>query len=45
MGGRACNERGFNDYQDLCFHRGFARQPRWMAGTIDSFSHGNKCSF
>ena len=26
-------------------NRGFARQPCWMAGPIDSFSHGNKCSF
>ena len=26
-------------------YRGFAPQPCWMAGTIDSFSHGNKCSF
>ena len=26
-------------------YRGFARQPCWMVGTIDSFSHGNKCSF
>ena len=27
------------------WYRGFARQPSWMAGTIDYFSHGNKCSF
>ena len=26
-------------------YRGFARQPCRMAGTIDYFSHGNKCSF
>ena len=25
-------------------NRGFARQPCWMAGTIDFFSHGKKCS-
>ena len=31
-----------NKYRE---YRGFARQPCWMAGTIDSFSHGNKCSF
>ena len=26
-------------------NRGFAQRPFCMAGTIDSFSHGNKCSF
>ena len=31
--------------KQLYCYRGFARQPCWMAGTIDSFSHGNKCSF
>ena len=29
----------------LFHNRGFARQPCCMAGTIDSFSYGNKCSF
>ena len=26
-------------------YKGFARQPCCATGTIDSFSHGNKCSF
>ena len=29
----------------ILVYRGFARQPCCMAGTIDSFSYGNKCSF
>ena len=39
-------ERKTNSYMYLTNdNRGFAQQPCSMAGTIDSFSYGKKCSF